>query len=365
LIRSGRTTEKVHGMTESGNQSGGAGDPGESRQGPPEAAPQGPPEGAPQGPPPAGSGYPEPGFPPRSSALSFDKPTTFAPDPPSGGSPGPGDQPTTALPRDTEQPTTALPRDTEQPTTAFPSQPGYPQGYGTRPAGDDYQPTRVFGAGLGGQPQAPAEPPQAYSPQGYGQPGYGQPGYGQPGYGQPSYGQPGYGQPGYGQPGYGQPGYGQPEYGQQYGQPGYGQPPYGQQYGQPGYDQQYGQYGVAAGYAQPPGYVQQPGYGAPGGYAQPAKKSRKGLVVALLAGLVVLVAAGVLVFLYLNRETRLSHTAVQNYIEQHLGATGVVCNGGKDFTMKSNGQTFTCTAAGGKTYTVTIENKDNGTYQVQ
>ena len=33
--------------------------------------------------------------------------------------------------------------------------------------------------------------------------------------------------------------------------------------------------------------------------------------------------------------------------------------------MKKVGATFTCTAAGGKTYTVTIKNKDNGAYVVQ
>ena len=53
------------------------------------------------------------------------------------------------------------------------------------------------------------------------------------------------------------------------------------------------------------------------------------------------------------------------YIEQSLGATSVTCNNGKDFTMKKNNATFTCTAAGGKKYTVTIKDKSNGNYLVQ
>jgi hypothetical protein len=67
----------------------------------------------------------------------------------------------------------------------------------------------------------------------------------------------------------------------------------------------------------------------------------------------------------MNNDKKLSHTAVQNYIEKTLGASNVQCNGGKDFTMKNNGDSFTCTAAGGKTYKVTIENKDDGKYLVQ
>jgi hypothetical protein len=43
----------------------------------------------------------------------------------------------------------------------------------------------------------------------------------------------------------------------------------------------------------------------------------------------------------------------------------VSCNGGKDFAMKNNGDSFTCTASGGKTYTVTITNKSDGHYSVR
>jgi hypothetical protein len=43
----------------------------------------------------------------------------------------------------------------------------------------------------------------------------------------------------------------------------------------------------------------------------------------------------------------------------------LVCNGGVDFPMIANGASFTCIAAGGKTFTVTIESKDTGSYLVQ
>ncbi|HEX7305220.1 hypothetical protein [Lentzea sp.] len=106
-------------------------------------------------------------------------------------------------------------------------------------------------------------PPQQPGPYGHQQPGHGQqppPGYGQP---QPGYGQQPPPPPGYGQ----QQGYG----------PGPGQPgPYGQpQPGQPG---PYGQ--------------QQPGFG--GGYGgPPPKKSKTGLVVGVVLGVLVLVGGGV------------------------------------------------------------------------
>ncbi len=60
---------------------------------------------------------------------------------------------------------------------------------------------------------------------------------------------------------------------------------------------------------------------------------------------------------------KLSHTAVERYITNTLSATNVKCNGGKDFTLKKAGDTFTCSAAEGKTFTVTITNKD-GHYTV-
>jgi hypothetical protein len=204
-------------------------------------------------------------------------------------------------------------------------QPSYPQGYGQPPEQGGYHPTQVFPGGFSQDQQQ------------YGQPGSYQPGYGQP----QQYGAPtGYGQSsGYTQ----QPGYGSPGYGQQ----GYGQQAYGQQ---PGYAQ--------------PGYAQ-PGYGQP-----PAKKGHKGLLVSLLV-LVVVVAALAVVSVVAKVPSawypkKLSHTAVENFIrnDPHLGGSDVTCNQGKDFTLKTNGAQFTCTAAGGKTYTVTIQNKNNGTYVV-
>ncbi len=75
--------------------------------------------------------------------------------------------------------------------------------------------------------------------------------------------------------------------------------------------------------------------------------------------------AVVLVLTVFKTDKKLSHTAVERFITSKLGATGVQCNGGKDFTMKKNGDTFTCSAAGGKSFTVTIQNKDKGNYQVR
>jgi hypothetical protein len=216
-----------------------------------------------------------------------------------------------------------------------------------------YQQTQVFGPGFGQEQSPYGQPSQAgYGHPSYGQPGSGQPSYGQPSYGQPSYGQPGSGQPSYGQPSYGQPGSSQPSYGQpSYGQAGYGQPTYGAP-GQSGYGT---------------GYTQQPGYGPPG-YGQPqppAKKSRKGLFVSLAALVVVAAVAVVLLLVLTKGDKKLSHTAVETYITNQLGASDVQCNGGKDYTMKHNGDSFTCSAAGGKSFKVTIANKKDGSYLVQ
>jgi hypothetical protein len=62
---------------------------------------------------------------------------------------------------------------------------------------------------------------------------------------------------------------------------------------------------------------------------------------------------------------KLSHTAVEKYITNNLNASNVQCNGGSDFTMKENGATFRCTAAGGKTFTVEIQDKNDGKYLVR
>ena len=151
---------------------------------------------------------------------------------------------------------------------------------------------------------------------------------------------------------YGQPHYGHPQYGQQaYGQPQYGQQAYGQpQYGTPGYGQ--------------PGY----GAGYPSSYqpAPPERKSRRGLWLGLLALIVVVAVALVLVFVVIKPfgNKKLSHTAVEHFIEQHLGASHVVCNGGKDFPMTADNATFTCTAGSGQRFTVTIDNKNTGAYTV-
>jgi hypothetical protein len=42
----------------------------------------------------------------------------------------------------------------------------------------------------------------------------------------------------------------------------------------------------------------------------------------------------------------------------------LVWDGGVDFPMIANGESFTCIAAGGKTFTVTIDSKDTGSYLV-
>jgi hypothetical protein len=164
------------------------------------------------------------------------------------------------------------------------------------------------------------DPPQGGQ---YGRPGsYGPPGpHGQPRYGapaQPPYGRPGQGQPPqppHGPPGpYGPPGqYGPPGYGQAPGAPPYGQPPYGVPYGRPGY-------GPPA-----PG---QPGYGppAPGqpGYGPPPRRARTGLVAALVAVAVVVLALAIVLPRALGTEV-LDPAAVENDVaaqfEQAHGVT--------------------------------------------
>jgi hypothetical protein len=177
-------------------------------------------------------------------------------------------------------------------------------------------------------PNDPRQPPGP----GYGPPGHGQPqqGYGDPqqqGYGQPPQ-QQGYGQPpqqqGYGQPpqqqGYGQPpqqqGYGQPPQQQGYGQPppqGYGPPPQQQGYGPPP-QQGYGP-PPQQGYGQPPqqGYGQPPpqAYGQPGGIPAPPPRTKKGMGVGAIVGivlavLVVLGGVGTGVVLFLDDESGLA-----------------------------------------------------------
>lgn len=240
-----------------------------------------------------------------------------------------------AEPQAEDQPTTTFgPPADEQPTTSF-ERPPMPGPYPPAPPSSPY-PTH----GYGQQQQS------GYSP--YQQPGYGS----QPGYGYPQ--DPGYQQtqayqpvPGYPQGGYGQ----QPQGYSPYQQPSYGQ----------GYEQQQG-YGY-----QQPAYGTQPGYGEPA--PAPAKRGHAGLW-ASIAAVVAVIVALVLISYFAKvpsswYTTKLSHTAVEKYITERLGATNVSCNGGKDFPMKRDGATFTCTAAGGKTFTVTIKDKSNGAYVVQ
>jgi hypothetical protein len=157
---------------------------------------------------------------------------------------------------------------------------------GWDPSDGANEPTEQFQAPGEGQ----REPTQQFGPPLYGQPPYGQP-YGQPAYGQQP-GQPPYGEPGFGQqpgqPPYGQPPYGQPPYGQQPGQAPYGQPQYGQQpyYGQP-------QYGQAAPWAPGPG-------------GQKPKGNRNTLIALIIAGVVVLAAIGVALFLVFGTEDKTS-----------------------------------------------------------
>jgi hypothetical protein len=90
---------------------------------------------------------------------------------------------------------------------------------------------------------------------------------------------------------FGQPPFGQPQFGPpQFGPPPYGPPPYGQQpYGPPPYGQpQYGGPGAPWG---PPG--------GPGG--QPPKGGRNTLIALIIAGVVVVAAIGVALFLVLGK----------------------------------------------------------------
>lgn len=202
-----------------------------------------------------------------------------------------------------------------------------------------YGPTGPSGQGFGDQPPyrgsygQPGQPPQQGG-------GYGQPPQ-QPGYGQ----QPG----GYGQPGQqGQP----PSYGQG---GGYGQPP-----------QQQGGYGQpTGGYGQQPGpYGQQPGFTAP-----PAKKG-SGKLVAIIAGIVVLVVVVAGLLAYFLRTTVFDQAAVQDGVRSVLtdqyrvaDVGTVTCPADQEV---SSGATFSCTASiGGEDTTIAITvTDDNGTYTV-
>src|SRR3954471_17644726 len=125
------------------------------------------------------------------------------------------------------------------------------------PPGGDDEPTQELHPPPGARgSEGQRDPTRQFGPPPYGPPPYGPAPYGQPPYGPPPYGQPPYGPPPYGPPPYGPPPYGQP-----------GQPPYG-----------------------PPG---QP-WGPPGGPGAPPPKSTNSTLIALVvAGVVLLAAAGV------------------------------------------------------------------------
>jgi hypothetical protein len=247
--------------------------------------------------------------------------------------------------------------------------------------GQDEHGERAEQVGQGGdQPTQQFAPPTAPTyPPAYGPPTYPPPSYPQQPHPQASYPDTPHGQQPYGQQPYGQQPYGQQPYGQQpYGQPQYGQQPY------PGYDPNQG-YGTPTfpgydpnqpyGYPQQPGYpfgYPQQGYGQPGyeqqSYAQPgyqpapAKANRTPLWIAA-GGAVLVVVALVLLFWEPGFAVtkKLSHTAVENYIEQNLGSSNVVCNGGQNIAIEK-GKTFTCTGSDGARFSVTITQTDGAHY---
>jgi hypothetical protein len=190
---------------------------------------------------------------------------------------------------------------------------------------------------------------------------------------QPQYGQ----QPGGAYPPSGpqpqQPGYGQsqgPQHQQQWGQ----QPQYGQQ---PGYPQQPPQYGQPQqeqpGGAYPPQQYGQPGqydYGQPGYPGPPQageKKSKKGLLIGIVALVVAGALVGVLGFVapgffvtkvFDNQavQTGVTKVLTQNY--KIAGVTGVTCPAQQEV---KDGLTFECTAnVAGKPVRVPITVKGTG-----
>jgi len=213
------------------------------------------------------------------------------------------------------------------PAPGGPYQPAEPQGYGSKtfpPSPPQTPPQQPFAPPY--QPDYQGYPPQA--------PGYGQPPY----QGESSYPQQPYGTP-------------PSQYGQydQYGQ--YGQYDQYGQYGQYGQQQQYGsqQYGQ---------YAQQQQYGTYPPAAQPKKRSVWPWigVVAVVVVAALVAASFVAKPQFLGFKKVLDHAAVEQQIEK-AGYTNVVCNNGKNPTVKK-GATFTCTADGGRTVTVTITSSD-------
>lgn len=203
--------------------------------------------------------------------------------------------------------------------------------------GPGWRPPSDGGTAPQQSPQVPQPSgPQPSGPQPYGQPPpYGPPQYGQP----PPYGPPQYGAPGagtYGPPPYGQPPYGPPPYGQ----PPYGPPPFGQSpYGPPG--------------------------GAPAG--APPRKSRTGLILALSAAALVVIAAAVVLPLTLGGKV-LDRAAVQRDVaaqfEQRDGVKiDLLCPQRMKVTT---GATYRCTGTTARgervTLTIRIANADTNAY---
>lgn len=147
-----------------------------------------------------------------------------------------------------------------------------------------------------------------------------------------------------------------------------GEPGYQGYQGQPGYPPGYPGYQPPPGYAGYPGYQPPPGY--PGaGYPQPpvppARRRRVRLWSAL--GALALVAIAVVVLFGspgVLVTTKLSHTAVEGYIEQHLGGADVVCNDGHDITI-AKGASVECSGADGAQYRVTITRTAGAHYTVE
>ena len=187
------------------------------------------------------------------------------------------------------------------------------------PPGPDREPTRPLPPPGWQQPGAPYPRAQPYPPQPYGPP--------QPGPGS-HYGQP--------PPSYGPPG--QPP---QYGAPQYGPPPYGPP-----------QYGPMAG-----------GYGQPA----PARRSRVGLIAAVTAGILVLIAGAVALALSLS-PTVLDRNAVERDVAaQFEQREGVAIDLSCAEEMKvSEGETYECTGttADGEDVTlrISITDEDSAAY---
>jgi hypothetical protein len=200
------------------------------------------------------------------------------------------------------------------------------------------------------------QPTEQFPPPVYPAPTYPPPSYPQQPHPQASYPDAPYGQ----QPQYGQPPYPGYDPNPQYGQPQYGQPPY------PGYDPNqaypYGNAQQNYPYGYPQQGYQQQSYAQPGYQPAPAKTKRAPLWIALGAAVVVIVA---LVLLFWEPgfavTKKLSHTAVENYIEQNLGSSNVVCNGGQNIDIKK-GKTFVCAGSDGARFSVTITKTDGAHY---